>query len=69
VRAGVAEDPAAAVDVQDHRQRSAGSNRLEKPYLHVADRGGHGDPFVFPDLDLVDRSGLRGARPWSGGSP
>ena len=34
-------------------------NRLEKPYLHVADLGGHGDPFVFPDLDLVDRSGLK----------
>jgi hypothetical protein len=65
VRAGVAEDPATAVHVQDHRQRPDGVRGPDDPHAHVANVGGHGRPTVIHG-QLVDRGGLqpveRGAR-------
>ena len=57
VRVGVAEHPAAAVHVEDHRQRPGGVRGPDDPHAHVADVGGHGDPAVV-DGQLVDRRGL-----------
>ena len=57
VRVGVAEHPAAAVHVEDHRQRPLGVGRPDDPHAHVADLGGDGDPALL-DRQLVDRRGL-----------
>ena len=58
VRVGVAEHPAAAVHVEDHRQRPDGVPGPDDPHAHVADVGGHGDPAVIHG-QLVDRRGLQ----------
>jgi hypothetical protein len=57
VGVGVAEHPAAAVHVQDHRQRPYGVPGPDDPHAHVADVGGHGGPAVIHG-QLVDRRGL-----------
>ena len=57
VGAGVAEHPAAAVHVEDHRERAGGTGRAEHAHAHVADVGGDGDPALV-DRQLVDRRGL-----------
>jgi hypothetical protein len=57
VRGGVAEHPAAAVHVQDHRQRALHAGRAHDAHLDVADLGRHGDP-VHVDGQLVDRRRL-----------
>ena len=57
VGVGVAQHPAAAVHVEDHRQRPGGVRRPDDPHAHVADLGGDGDPAVL-DRELVDRRGL-----------
>ena len=57
VRVGVAEHPAAAVHVEDRRQRPCGVRRRDDADAHVADLGGDGDPAIV-DGQLVDRRGL-----------
>ena len=58
VRVGVAEHPAAAVHVEDHRQRPDGVGGPDDPHAHVADVGGHGHPAIIHG-QLVDRRGLQ----------
>jgi len=57
VGVAVAQHPAAAVHVEDRRQRPRGVRRPDDPHAHVADLGGDGDPAVL-DRELVDRRGL-----------
>jgi hypothetical protein len=57
VGAGVAEDPAGAVDEQDGRQLLFGADRSDDAHPHVADLGGDGGPLLL-DMRLVDRRGL-----------
>jgi hypothetical protein len=54
---GVAQHPAAAVHVEDHRQRPRGLRWSDDPHADVADLGGDGDPAVV-GRELVDRRGL-----------
>jgi hypothetical protein len=56
VSAGVAEDPAAAVHVDDDRQRAGAAGRPDDPDAGIADLGGDGDPLLF------DRQQPRGIR-------
>jgi hypothetical protein len=54
----VAEDPAGAVDVNDHRQRPADDLRAQDAHRHQAGRAaGHGG-VVDVDDQLLDRAGL-----------
>jgi hypothetical protein len=55
--AGVAEHPAAAMHVQDHRQRALGAGRAHDPHTHIADVGRDGDPALV-DGQHVDRRRL-----------
>src|SRR3954463_1372506 len=48
LRGGVAEHPAAAMHVEDHRQRPDGVRGPDDPHAHVAEIGGHGSPAVVP---------------------
>jgi hypothetical protein len=57
VRAGVPEHPAAAVHVQDHRQRARGAGRAHDAHLDVTDVGRHRDPALL-DRQLADRRRL-----------
>jgi hypothetical protein len=57
MRAGVSQHPAAAVHVQDHRQRALRAGRAHDAHPDVADVGRHGDP-VLVDGQLLDRRGL-----------
>src|SRR5262249_36325807 len=54
VRARVPEHPAAAVHVQDRRQRAGGVRRGDDADADVADGGRHGDP-ALRGRQLVDR--------------
>jgi hypothetical protein len=47
MRGGVAEHPAAAVHVQDHRLCPGCVRRPDDAHPHVADLGRHGDPAVL----------------------
>jgi hypothetical protein len=54
----VAEDPAGAVEVDDHRQRPAGALRAQDAHRHLAGRAaGHGG-VLDVDGRLLDRAGL-----------
>jgi len=53
VGAGIAEDPAAAMDVEDRRERSLCTDGLDDPDLHGTDWCGDLDPLVV-DVGLVD---------------
>jgi hypothetical protein len=55
---GVADNPAAAVHVEDHWQCPDGIRGPDDPHAHVANVGGDGDPAVV-DGQLVDRGGLQ----------
>jgi len=57
VRAGIAEHPAAAVDVQDDGQGSGRAARTHDPDGNVADLGRDRDPFVI-DVGQGDGAGL-----------
>lgn len=64
VGAGVAEDPAATVDVEDHRQDIDAADGLHDAHAHVADAGGNGDPLVVHVSGLAVAS----AKSWAAGS-
>jgi len=54
----VAEDPAGAVEVDDHRQRPAGALRAQDAYRHLTGRAaGHGGVLNVDD-ELLDSAGL-----------
>ena len=55
--AGVAEDPAAAVDVQNRGKGRRRPRRFDDARLNVADVGGNAHPLLV-DVGLVDRCGL-----------
>jgi hypothetical protein len=57
VGAGIAQDPAASVNVEDHRQDGRRVGRLHDPHPHIADFGRDRNPLLC-DLELIDRRGL-----------
>lgn len=59
VGVGVAEDPARAMDVDDHRERAGGAGGADDPRPHLAGgSAGHGDP-LFVDGGLGYVAGLQ----------
>ena len=71
VGAGIAEDPARAVDVHDHRERPRSAFGPDDPDLDTAGRaGGDGDPLLVDGglIDLARWTPSTAARPSAGGS-